>query len=197
MTDETAKPGETSQPAQETNKSDRAAKWIFIGTVAVAAAAAFTVVSMPPVRPAADEDVSLQQSIATQQNLYPAITKDKKAVRVYLDIKALDRGANYKDDFSFNVALQGQATLAVMQEVMKYTAAELPANAEKIQQAVSDQLAKTLVIGTAADGSALHAQQGVNFGAPKIDKITDARGENLLYRASILPGNQPIFRFGS
>ena len=195
MTDQTSKAGETPKPA-EAPKKDRAAKWIFTGTLTAAAAATFMLVTHPPAPPVA-EDVSLQQSIATQQNLYPAITKDKQAVRVYLDIKTLDRGANFKDDFSFSVALQGQATLAVMQEVMKYTAAELPANAAKIQQAVSDQLAKTIVVGTTADGSAVHAQQGVNFSVPKIDKITDARGENLLYRAPLLPGDTPVFRFGT
>ncbi|MEZ0261982.1 MAG: hypothetical protein ACAH80_13305 [Alphaproteobacteria bacterium] len=196
MTNETSKAGETQKPAEAPKKTDRSAKWFYAGTLTLAAAAAFVLVTRPPAPPLAD-DVSLQQSIATQQNLYPAITKDKQAVRVYLDIKTLDRGANYNDDFSFSVALQGQATLAVMQEVMKYTAAELPANATKIQQAVSDQLANTVVVGKTADGSPVLAQQGVNFGAPKIDKITDARGENLLYRAPILPTDTPIFRFGT
>lgn len=187
---------EPQKPAEAPKQNDRAAIWLYAGTLTLTAAAAFVLVTRPPAPPLAD-DVSLQQSIATQQNLYPAITKDKQAVRVYLDIKTLDRGANYKDDFAFSVALQGQATLAVMQEVMKYNAAELPANAAKIQQAVSDQLAKTVAVGKAADGTPVHAQQGVNFGAPKIDKITDARGENLLYRAAILPGDAPIFRFGT
>lgn len=196
MTNETTNTGETPKPAQEPKQTDRAAKWIFAGTLTVAAAAAFMLVNHPPQR-ATSEDVALQQSIATQQNLYPAITKDKQAVRVYLDVKPLDKDANYKDDATFNAALQGQVTLAVMQEVMKYNAAELPANAAKIQQAVSDQLAKTVVVGTAADGTAVTAKEGVNFGAPKIDRITDARGENLLYRAAILPGNAPIFRFGT
>jgi hypothetical protein len=192
MTDEAKKPADDSAP----KKTDKIGKWIFIGTLAAATTAAFMLVSRPPVAPTA-EDVSLQQSMATQKNLYPAITKDKQPVRIYLDIKTMDRGTNYGDEFSYSVALQGQAGLALLGEVQKYTASELPSNAAKIQQAVADKLEKTVAIGTTADGKPQLAKQGVNFGAPQIEKITDARGENLLYTAPLLPGNVPLFRFGT
>lgn len=192
MTDETKKPAE----AEATKKSDRSGMWFYAGTLTLAAAAAFVVVTRPPAPPLAD-DVALQQAIGTHENLHPAFTKDNKPVRVYLDIPRLDRGTKFDDDFAFKNALHSQATLALMNQTMKYTADELPANIGKIQQAVSEQLSQNVSVGIAADGTRIMAKEGVHFGAPKIDKITDARGENTLYRAPILPGDTPVFRFGT
>lgn len=173
-------------------------KRLLIGGLLTAVAAG-VFVSSSGLRGTANEAAFQQLPDAQSQNLsiqqegdtYPALTKDNKMIRVNMELKALASGSiSNTTGADFQEHLTGQGMMALMGEVNKYNAAELPANIANIQQAVSARLAQLIPVGMDG-GKIAMAKEGVNFAAPKITKITDGTGETTLWQ---LPSSNPIAR---
>jgi len=185
----------TDNKATQSKKSGLR-KWIIGGVLTAVAAGVF--VSASGLRGAANENAFSQLPDAQSQNLaikqegnaYPALTKDNKLLRINMDVKALERGPRYPTDDAFQQYLAGQAQMALMGEVIKYNATEIPANIGNIQQAVAQRIALMIPIDNVG-GQITRAQEGVNFTAPTITKISDGTGDTTLWQA---PSSNPIAR---
>jgi len=171
-------------------------RWIIGGVLTAVAAGVF--VSSSGLRGSANENAfanlpdaqSQNLSIKQEGNTFPALTKDNKMIRVNMDLKALERGPRYQNDAAFAEYLNGQGLMALMGEVSKYNAADLPANIGTIQQDVSKRITLMIPID-AVGGKVTMAKEGVNFTTPTITKISDATGEITLWQA---PSSNPIAR---
>lgn len=137
------------------------------------------------------EGQSMTLVVKQDGNSFPVVTKDNKLIRLTMEVKALDRG-QYPDDAAFQEYLNSQAQFALMGEAITHKAGDIPANIVKIQQGVAERLALTVGVNVdLATGKPVWAQEGVNFSAPKITKITDAAGETVYWT---VPSSNPVAR---
>jgi hypothetical protein len=121
-----------------------------------------------------------EETIPVEKGLYPAVTSDQKLVRIYMDLDALENGkpkAGEIDD-----AIKAAATISVMQTVITIDSKDLPQKTDIIQAAVNASL-EQLIIKLDDDKLGVAARQGVDFSSPRVTKITDASGDNTLYKA--------------
>ena len=165
-------------------------KWIAGGVLTAIAAGTFVAVSPnfnhkqeadkgKPVATAVAEGKA-EETIPVEKGLYPAVTSDQKLVRIYMDLDALENGkpkAGEIDD-----AIKAAATISVMQTVITIDSKDLPQKTDIIQAAVNASL-EQLIIKLDDDKLGVAARQGVDFSSPRVTKITDASGDNTMYKA--------------
>lgn len=166
------------------------AKWIAGGVLTAIAAGTFVAVAPnfnhkqeadkgKPIATAVAEGKA-EETVPVEKGLYPAVTSDQKLVRIYMDLDALENGtpkAGEIDD-----AIKAAATISVMQTVITIDSKDLPQKTDVIQAAVNVSL-EQLVIKLDDDKLGVAARQGVDFSSPRVTKITDASGDNTLYKA--------------
>ncbi len=177
--------------AEEIKKPKKGlAKWIAGGVLTTIAAGTFIAVApnfnhkqeaagTKPVATAVAEGQA-EETIPVENGLYPALTSDKKLVRIYMDLDALENGKAKPGDM--DDALKSAATIVIMQTVMTINSKELPQKTEDIQTAVNAVL-EQIVVKLDSDKLGVQAKQGVDFSAPRVTKITDASGSNTIYKA--------------
>lgn len=166
------------------------AKWIAGGVLTAVAAGTFVAVAPnfnhkqeadtgKPVATTVTEGKA-EATIPVENGLYPAVTSDQKLVRIYMDLDALENGKTKSGEV--DDALKAAATISIMQIVMTIDSKDLSQKTDTIQSAVNVSL-EQLVIKLDENKLGVLAKQGVDFSAPRVTKITDASGDNTLYKA--------------
>lgn len=166
------------------------AKWIAGGVLTAVAASTFVAVSPSfnhkqeadtgkPVAAVVAEGKA-EETIPVENGLYPAVTSDKKLVRIYMDLDALENGKPKSGEI--DDAIKAAATIVIMQTVMTIDSKDIAQKTDSIQTAVNTSL-EQLVIKLDDDKLGVLAKQGVDFSAPRVTKITDASGDKTLYKA--------------
>ncbi|HYD18706.1 MAG TPA: hypothetical protein VEF76_09525 [Patescibacteria group bacterium] len=182
------------QPAaQDAKKSRGLRRWIAGGVLTAVAAGAFVAVA-PNFRnenakpaPVAVTDAQAGDVVPVEDGLYPAVTSDRKLVRIYMDFGALEGGKPAKDT-ELDAALKAHATNVIMQTVLSIDSKDLPQSTGIIQEEVQKSL-EELVVKLDVDKLGVLAKPGVDFTLPKITKITDARGQTVLFKKDNSAGN--------
>lgn len=128
------------QKAEKSGKSKGLKKWLIGGTLTAIAAGAFFVGPQLANKMQAPESnfptVTLTQptsnDVIVQQegNLYPVVTKDQQMLRVYMDIKPLDKGA--LDATEYETAIKEYTMAFLMAAFQQYDLKDVPANLQKI-----------------------------------------------------------------
>lgn len=165
-------------------------KWIAGGVLTAIAAGTFVAVSPnfnhkqeadagKPVATAVAEGKA-EATVPAENGLYPAVTSDQKLVRIYMDLDALENGKPKSGEI--DDAIKAAATISIMQTVITIDSKDLPQKADIIQSAVTASL-EQLVIKLDEDKLGVLAKQGTDFSTPRVTKITDASGDNTLYKA--------------
>lgn len=166
------------------------AKWIAGGVLTAVAAGTFVAIApnfnhkqeadtAKPVSTVVSEGKA-EETIPVENGLYPAVTSDQKLVRIYMDLDAIENGRPKIGEI--DETLKAAATLAVMKTVITIDSKDLPQQVEIVQSAVKASL-EELVIKLDAEKLGVKAKQDVDFSAPRITKITDAGGNNTIYKA--------------
>ncbi len=181
--------------AEEIKKPKKGlAKWIAGGVLTTIAAGTFIAVApnfnhkqeatgSKPVTTAVAEGKTgneAGENIPVENGLYPAVTSDKKLVRIYMDLDALENGKAKPGDM--DDALKAAATIVIMQTVVTIDSKDLPQKTDSIQAAVTSTL-EQLVVKLDDDKLGVLAKQGVDFSTPRVTKVTDASGSNTIYKA--------------
>lgn len=179
------------QKTGKSGKSKGLKKWLIGGTLTAIAAGAFFVGPQLANRLQEPESrfptVTLTQptsedvTIAQEGNLYPAVTKDQQLLRIYVDVKPLDKGA--LDSAEFEGSLKEYTMAFLMAAVQQYDLKDIPANMQKIQSAIAEGIGSTLPVGPADTETGVQpmAKAGTNFSAPTITEIRDATGQTTYF----------------
>ncbi|MDI1226722.1 MAG: hypothetical protein PSY14_03435 [bacterium] len=177
--------------AEEIKKPKKGlAKWIAGGVLTAVAAGTFVAVApnfnhkqevkaAKPIATAVAEGKT-EETIPVENGLYPAVTSDQKLVRVYMDLDAIENGEPKTGEI--DETLKAAATLSVMKTIMTINSKDIAQQTDTIQSAVTTSL-EELVIKLDTEKLGVKAQQGVDFSAPRVTKITDASGNNTIYKA--------------
>lgn len=166
------------------------AKWIAGGVLTAVAAGTFVAVApnfnhkheadqAKPVATVVAEGKA-EETIPVENGLYPAVTSDQKLVRIYMDLDALENGKPKSGEI--DDAIKAAATISVMQIVMTIDSKDLQQKTDIIQSAVNASL-EQLVIKLDENKLGVLAKQDIDYSAPRVTKITDASGDNTLYKA--------------
>lgn len=192
-----------AQKSQEPKKSTGIRKWLVGGTLTAIAAGVFFV-GAPHFRDTApgNDNGAVTQTVTQQSgkkgptveqagDIYPAVTKDQKMLRITMEITERERGNLNREHFK--ASLKNYATLHLMTEVRKYDLADIPANIAKIQQDVARDIENSMPVASNG-GQLITAKAGVNFDGPVIGKVEDATNGRVVYSAGAM--KNALSRFG-
>lgn len=164
----------TEQP-----KKSRARLWLAAGTLTAVAAGAFFVAA-PQLQDNNKPAPVKAEATAQQQNdnIYPAITKDGKTLAMTVEMPVLKLEA----DADFKSSLEFYKMVGIGHAVAQYDQAEVAANIDNIQKAVSGFITQQIVVSADASGKPVKAQEGAHFGTPKVTKVADESGKTVVWK---------------
>lgn len=141
---------------------------------------------------------SNQQTPATQQQPEPinataiyqqvdakdyimAETKDRQLMHIYVDVPQLSNGGT-TTDAALAKDIRTQTRFGIEQGMHQWNKAEVATSITSIENDLALFLGRNVNIGVDAQGFMIQATEGVNFGAPSVQKIVDAKTQQVLFQ---------------
>jgi hypothetical protein len=110
-----------------------------------------------------------------------AETKDGHVMHIYVDVPQLANGGKITDE-ALAKDIRTQSRIGLMQGMFQWSKAEVATSVTSIENDLALFLGNNVTIGVDANGALIPAAEGVNFGAPKVQKIVDAKSNQVLYQ---------------
>jgi hypothetical protein len=165
-------------------------KFLVAGLLTAVAAGAFYTFSGNDKTPAGTpqqqpiDATAIYQQVDAQDYIM-AETKDNQVVRIYLDVPQLATGGGITEA-ALAKDIRQQSRMGLMHGISQWTKAELPTSVGSIENDLALFLGNNVTIGVdKASGNLIPAVEGVNFGAPKVQKIVDGKTQQVIFELPV------------
>lgn len=115
------------------------------------------------------------------QDYIMAETKDGHVLHIYVDVPQLATGGKITEA-ALAKDIRAQSRMALMHGIYQWSKAEIPTSITSIENDLALFLGRNVSIGVNEQGYLIPAAEGVNFGAPAVQKIVDAKTKQVLFQ---------------
>jgi len=166
-------------------------KFLVAGLLTAVAAGAFYTFSgdkgtttTPPPEPTATEIYAQVDAL----DYIMAETKDGHVMHIYVDVPQLANGGKISDA-ELAKDIRTQSRIGLMRGMYQWNKAEVATSITSIENDLALFLGNNVSIGVDANGALIPGAEGVNFGAPAVQKIVDGKTKEVLFQ--LAPATAP------
>jgi hypothetical protein len=110
-----------------------------------------------------------------------AETQDGQVLHIYVDVPQLSNGGKITDA-ELAKDIRTQSRIGLMQGMFQWKKADVANSVTSIENDLALFLGNNVTIGVDGNGALIPAQEGVNFGAPAVQKIVDGKTQQVLFQ---------------